>query len=276
MSTNQFFRSGLMAAAGIAALGLTACANSHASSARYGGLDHMDYEYNADCAPQGCASGPVYTGYTGSTYTGSTHTTVATPSVPFNVTHMDYEGNHSCYTPTCGASGYSGGFSSGYSSGYSTGITTPTYSTEVANCPAGTTSQPDGTCLQGGSHISSTYTGSSYSGSSYTSGSSYSSYSSGQMADCPAGTTKQPDGTCLQGGSYSSYSSSTTYTAPTTTYVGPALTTTPINRDAPAVVVECCETDTSIYSSGSTTTSSTGYGYATSGTSYGDYMPIRK
>jgi len=73
----------------------------------------------------------------------------------------------------------------------------------TANCPAGTTAQSDGTCLQGGSVSS--YT-SSYSPSYVTSG--------GSVENCPAGTASQADGTCLQGGSISSYSSSS-YTGPT-------------------------------------------------------------
>ena len=88
----------------------------------------------------------------------------------------------------------------------------------TANCPAGTTAQSDGTCLQGGSVSS--YT-SSYSPSYVTSG--------GSVENCPAGTTSQSDGTCLQGGSISSYSSPSytgpTYSASSSLDTAPALST---------------------------------------------------
>lgn len=65
-----------------------------------------------------------------------------------------------------------------------------------ANCPAGTTAQADGTCLQGSSTMSYTSTA-SYTGPSYS--------TSSMSANCPAGTTAQSDGTCLQGSSSTSY-----------------------------------------------------------------------
>jgi len=265
MSTKQLFRGGLMATAGVAALGLTACANSHATSARYGGT-HYDYESAQSCGGNcGIATVSAPAIRTAPVYSG---------------THYDYESSHTCNTGTCGVGvvSHSGYAQTGYTAA-------PSYSTEVAPCPAGTTSQPDGTCMQtGGSH----YTGYSSGSTSYTTGSTAytgsayggSSYSSGGMAECPAGTSAQPDGTCLQSGhGYSSYSSSTAYTAPTTstyssTYVAPALTT------------ECCTVgSTAIYSGDATTetysdtTTADAYtGYATSGSTYSssDYLPIRK
>jgi len=261
MSTKQIIRSGLMGSAAIAALGLTACANSHAQSNRYGGGTHYDYE-----SAQSCGSSCT-TGVTTPTYR---------PAPKVHTTHYGYEGVP-CQT-ACGTVS-SGVISSGYSTVTtgSTHIASPSYSHETAPCPAGTTSQPDGTCMQGSHHVSSYTTGSGYIGgsTSYTGGTSYTSgYSShGSVAQCPAGTTSQPDGTCLQSGgsSYSSHTSST-YSAPITStysssYVAPELTTA------------CCGPTTSattIYS-GDASVDTYG-GYATSGSTYSssDYLPIRK
>lgn len=279
MSTKQIIRSGLMGSAAIAALGLTACANSNAQTNRYGAGTHYDYE-----SAQSCGSSCT-TGITTPTYR---------PAPKVHKTHYGYEGVP-CKT-SCGAVS-SGVISSGYPT-ITTGsthvttshISTPTYTQETAPCPAGTTSQPDGTCMQGGSHVSS-YTGStSYTGgSSYSSGSHSSGYtSSGGVANCPSGTTMQPDGTCLQrgGSSYSSHTSST-YSAPisstySSTYIAPELTT------------ECCGpvTSSSTYYSGDAVSNTQGEyatsadavistqgGYATSsGSTYSssDYLPIRK
>ncbi|MGJ8560104.1 MAG: hypothetical protein ACSHX3_07700 [Litorimonas sp.] len=259
MSTKQIIRSGLMGSAAIAALGLTACANSHAKTNQYGASSHYDYESAQSCGSS-CTTG------------------VTTPTfrpAPAPRTHYGYEGVP-C-TTSCGAvtTGYPT-ITTGSTHVTSSYPSTPTYTQETAPCPTGTTSQPDGTCLQGGSHVSS-YTGSSTytGGSSYTSG-SYSSggyASSGGVANCPAGTSMQPDGSCLQSGgsSYSSHTSST-YAAPVTstyssTYVAPELTTA------------CCgpvSSSTTVYS-GDAVTDTYG-GYATSGSTYSssDYLPIRK
>jgi hypothetical protein len=89
-----------------------------------------------------------------------------------------------------------------------------------ANCPAGTTAQPDGTCLQGSSYTSS----STYSATpSYTSSISYAAppaatHISGARVDCPAGTKPISDGTCLQTGESYSFSSSSTSYASTPSY----------------------------------------------------------
>lgn len=277
MSTKQIIRSGLMGSAAIAALGLTACANSHAQSNQYGAQSHYDYESAQSCGSSCGVTTPTYR-----------------PAPKVHKTHYGYEGVP-CST-SCGAVS-SGVISSGYPT-ITTGsthvttshISTPSYTQETAPCPTGTTSQPDGTCMQGGGHVSS-YTGSSSytGGSSYTSGSYSSGYSSsGGVADCPSGTTMQPDGSCLQrgGSSYSSHTSST-YSAPiTSTYSSTYV--------APELAVECCgpvTSSTSYYSgdavvntqggyatSGTTAPINTQGGYATSGSTYSssDYLPIRK
>lgn len=282
MSTKQIIRSGLMGSAAFAALGLTACANSHAQSDRYGANTHYDYESAQSCGSS-CDAG-VQT---------PTYRPAPVPSyrpAPAPRTHYGYEGVP-CKT-ACGAA-TTGVISSGYptittgSTHVTSTVTTPSYTQETAPCPTGTTSQPDGTCMQGGSYSSHTSTGSTYSsGSTYTGGSSYSSgsVSSGGVADCPAGTTSQPDGSCLQSGSsYSSHTSST-YSAPitsthTSSYAAPVTSTYSSTYVAPELSVECCgptTSSTTVYS-GAPATNTYG-GYATSGSTYSssDYLPIRK
>lgn len=276
MSSKQIYRSALMAATGVAALGLTACANSHASD-RYG-YSHHDYESTATCSGTCGVTTPKFR---------------PAPKPAPIYTHYDYESSPSgCATKSpCGTTSHvSTGYGYGYGSTISTGtvhtgaIASPSYSTETAPCPAGTSSQPDGTCLQrgGSSHISSYTTGSTISSGSSYSGSSYSSGSFGSSivaADCPAGTTAQPDGTCMQHGGSSYSFSSTTTTTPVTTYVPPVTTYTP------PVVTNChlstgttgcgiSSTATDIYVAPSTSYST---GYQSSGVySSSDYLPIRK
>jgi hypothetical protein len=272
MSTKQMIRSGLMGSAAFATLGLTACANSHAQSPRYGAGTHYDYESAQSCGSS-CTTG----------VTTPSYRPAPVPTAPR--THYGYEGVP-CGT-SCSTGGYTGVVSTGYptvTSGYTTGSVSTGYSQETAPCPAGTTSQPDGTCMQGGSHTSYTTGSSSYiGGSSYSSGGySSSGYStSGGVADCPAGTTTQPDGSCLQGGgsSYSSHTTST-YSAPvTSTYSSTYAAPTTSTYVAPELTTECCapvSSATTVYS-GDAGTATYG-GYATSGSTYSssDYLPIRK
>ncbi len=163
----------------------------------------------------------------------------------------DYEGGQNCgdacvlTTPT--HTQHHGGVDTTVynQSGHTTSYGGTTYGTGTVECPAGTTAQADGTCMQT-SHdysYSSSTTTSTYSEPTTTTYSSTTTYGGG-MANCPAGTTAQADGTCMQTSS-SSYSSSTT-----STYTGGSV---------------------DIYS-GSTSSSS---GYQSSGNS-SDYMPIRK
>ena len=87
----------------------------------------------------------------------------------------------------------------------------------MADCPAGTTQQSDGTCLERTYTAAPTYTPAP----AYTPAPRYTPpvisqpYNPPQMANCPAGTTKQSDGTCLER-SYSSSSSSYGVTLPDT------------------------------------------------------------
>lgn len=81
-----------------------------------------------------------------------------------------------------------------------------TYTTQAApaDCPAGTTPNGDGTCMQNSYESTTSY---SAPATSYESYNSSSTYSTGvvESAPCPAGTTAAGDGTCME----SSYSSST-------------------------------------------------------------------
>ena len=85
---------------------------------------------------------------------------------------------------------------------------------EPADCPAGTTMQSDGSCLE--RTVSYTAPAPSYSTSTPVISQPY---VAPQMADCPAGTTQQSDGTCMEK-SYSSYSSSSVTLPDTTVYGG--------------------------------------------------------
>lgn len=83
---------------------------------------------------------------------------------------------------------------------------------EPANCPAGTTLQNDGTCLERTV---------SYTAPTYTAPVISAPYVAPQMAECPAGTTAQSDGTCLEKSySASSYGGSSSVKLPDTTVYG--------------------------------------------------------
>jgi len=174
-----------------------------------------------------------------------------------------------------------------------------------ADCPAGTSMQSDGSCLEQSVSFtapSSSYSYSapapvisqpyvapqmadcpagttqqsdgtcmeqSYSAPSYSSSSySSSSYSAPQMANCPAGTTKQSDGSCLQSsyGSTSSYSSSSSMvTLPDTMVYGGTS-----SYSAPAPAADC-PSGTTMQSDGTCLSSSVtsyapSYGYSSSAT----------
>lgn len=264
MSTNTFIRASLLATMGVAAMSITASAQSHA---RYGNV--YDYESSKDCAhpctiqkapmaqtsarygapiavqPAPAPVAPVYipapapmAPAPAPTHVYAQATQTAPAQCPAGTTAQP---NGTCMQTSSGY-GYTGSTTSyGSGSTYSSG-TTHTMSSEPVSCPAGTTAQADGTCLQGsGYSMGSTTTSST---TSYGSGSTYSSSTmSSEPVSCPAGTTAQADGTCLQGGS-SVYTGST---------------------------VE-------IYTGDATTTSSTtSYGYTSDG-AYGpkDYLPVRK
>ena len=99
---------------------------------------------------------------------------------------------------------------------------------EMAPCPAGTTQQSDGSCLQATTVAAPSYSYSPSTGisstPSYTAPApapSYTAPAPREMAPCPAGTTAQADGSCMQMSRSTTYSAPT-YTAPT--YTAPTYT----------------------------------------------------
>ncbi len=97
-------------------------------------------------------------------------------------------------------------------------ISQPYNPPQMANCPAGTTKQSDGTCLERSYGTSShSLPSSSYRVTLPDTHVSTLSYRMAAPVSCPAGTSKQADGTCLSS-SVTSYSSSTAYTAPAPSY----------------------------------------------------------
>ncbi|WP_409432942.1 hypothetical protein ACJ3XI_00165 [Litorimonas sp. RW-G-Af-16] len=273
MSTNTLFRAGLLATIGVAALSMTANAQSNS---RYGNVH--DYESSQNCGNP-CVAAPAANSRYGSdavvqqpmmqqqpvyqaapVYVDCRQTGTCAPAAPVYA-EPTYQAAPTYSTQSYASSSYGepvncpagttaqadGTCMQGSSYGSTT--STESYSTYSApttmmapvNCPAGTTAQPDGTCMQGSDYSSS----SSYSsGSSYSSSNSYASTTMSEPVNCPAGTTAQSDGTCMQGGS-----SSSAYTGST---------------------VE-------LYTGDASTTTDTTYGYTSDG-AYGpkDYLPIRK
>ena len=282
MSTKQIFRISLLAAAGATTMAMAA----QAQSSRYGGGVYQ-YESAPNCgqacvpAQQGRYAEPVAAPAPAPmgapVYVDCTQIGTCAPAQPTTV----YTQPAPVYTqpaPTYSTQSYS----------------TQSY-TQAApvNCPAGTTAQPDGTCMQTGSSYSSSTsydTTSSYSGSSY---SGATSTYSGTMADCPAGTTAQPDGTCMQTGS-SSYSTGSSYSSGSSSYSsGSSYSSTPSYSastmvDCPAGTTAqadgtCMQGGANAYAGSSVeiyqgdASTSTGYGYQSDG-AYGatDYLPVRK
>ena len=229
MSTNYLLRNSAVAVLGIAGMTLSACATGDQGSGRYASV--YDYESGGSCGSSAaCAPAPV----------------VAQPyAEPAPVSPGVVYADCSQYaTMDCGTTVYS--------EPAPAPAPAPTYSYEThtttsmgaVDCPAGTTMQSDGTCLQSSSSYSTTTTTSTYSSSS-------------SMADCPAGTTMQSDGTCMQS---STYSSTTTYTP---------------SVSEPTVTV--CPSGTVMQPDGSCMQSTSTYGYTSSGTyTADDYLPIRK
>ena len=249
MSTKTFFRAGLLATVGTATAAMTLTANAQS---RYGNIN--EYESSRQCAPSNCAA-PMATTHSsryGAAVAAPAPVYVPAPAYNPAPVYVDCAMTGTCapqartvYTQPAAPS-YTQSYSAPATS-YSAPATTysapatsnNSYSQAPANCPAGTTAQSDGTCMQSSS--------SSSVGSTYSSGSSYSAPSSSYAtttsapANCPAGTTAQPDGTCMQGGS-GSYTNSTVEI-----YSGDAQTTGPV------------------------------YGYQNTGSyTSSDYLPIRK
>jgi len=280
MSTNTTLKSSAIAVITLAGLSVTVAAN--AQSSRYGNV--YDYESGRSCG-QACVA-PAQQTHTTSRYGHTATHTVAPAPV-----YVDCAAMGTCAPqPT---TVYTQPAPVQYQAAPTYTAPAPTYAQAPVNCPAGTTAQSDGTCLQ-----------SSYSAptTSYGSGSSYSSstYSApaAMPADCPAGTTAQSDGTCMQGSSYSStssYGSGSSYSAPTTSYGSDSsyssASAAPVNCPAGTTAQSdgtCMQGGSSstysgssveLYTGDATTSSSstTSYGYTSDG-GYAatDYLPIRK
>jgi len=247
MSINKLFITTAIAALGVSSVATTA----NAQSSRYGGADVHTYEGGTNCNVNPCApvaapaqssryggyvqqQAPVYVdcaqmGTCGPQVMAQPTTVYTQPAAPVYQQPQQQYVQHTQMAP--------------------------------ANCPAGTTAQQDGTCLQTGT--TSTYSGTTSYGSStsYGSTSSYSDYdvvidaapaAPAMPVNCPAGTTAQNDGTCMQG---SSYGSSTAYTG--------------------SITLPETHNSGSIYSGDAS--ASTSYGYTSDGAyTATDYRPIRK
>lgn len=251
MSTTKLFRAGLIATVGVAGLTLTANAQS-----RYGNV--YDYESGRNCGQACVPAAPVATPPANTRYGAPV---AATPTYNPAPVYIDCVQAGTCapqpsvvYTQPAAP----------------TYTPAPTYTQSVqmapVNCPAGTTAQSDGTCMQTGSTYSSTTT--------YTAPAM-----SMEPVSCPAGTTAQSDGTCMQG---SSYSSSTTYT--TETYTAPTTSMEPVSCPAGTTAQPdgtCMQSyagsSVELFTGDASTSTSSTYGYGSSGTyTASDYLPIRK
>ncbi len=295
MGTTTIMRNGMIAAMGIAGLTLSACASNGHASDRYGsvydyegvGGDCVDARYGGGCnavvaQPAPMISAPVAAPVTGVVYADCSaignmncgHTAPAAP-VYSGPTYSSGTTYTQPAAPVYSGTTYSGGTSYGTST-----YTGPT-SGGTADCPAGTTPQSDGTCMQssGGYSTGTTSTYSSGTISSYGSGSTYtgstSSYS-GEAVACPAGTTQQSDGTCMQ--TSSSYGGTSTYSSGSTSSYGSGSSYSGGSSTGEAVL---CPAGTVMQSDGTcmeSGSSSTSYGGYTSSGGYtaSDYLPIRK
>jgi len=248
MST-ALLKTAAIAAISVAGLAVTA----NAQSARYGGHSIASYEgVGNNCAPAACEA-PIAPA---SRY-GSTQTVAPVYNQAPIMVDCSVFGNPACgpqvinqpqtvYTqPTYVQAAPQVEI---YNDGYSA----PTTMSAPVNCPAGTTAQSDGTCMQG---------------SSYSMGSTYTAPATTMSApaNCPAGTTAQSDGTCMQTGS--SYSGTSYSSGSGSMSMGTCPSGTSMQADG-----TCAQTQTTY-----TGDASPSYGYTTDG-SYGTdaYRPIRK
>jgi len=228
MSTTKIFQIGLITTVGVAGLAITANAQS-----RYGNI--YDYESGHNCG-QSCVApaAPATTARYGAPVTQAPTYNPAPVYVDCTQLGTCAPQTAPVYTQPAPVYTQPAPVYTQTTQNYSSGTT---YASEPVSCPAGTTAQSDGTCLQSGSSYS---TGTTYSEPtpSYSSGTTYAS----EPVNCPAGTTAQADGTCMQSGS--AFTGST---------------------------VELYQGDAS-----SNTNSSTGYGYTGGSYNAGDYLPVRK
>ena len=276
MSTNTILKGSAVAAMTFAAMAVSASAN--AQSSRYGNV--YDYESGQSCGAACVAPAPkAQASRYGHTVTHSAPIQAAPAPIYVNCQQMGTCAPQptTVYTQPAPVQ-YQSAKPVQYQSA-------PTYAQAPANCPAGTTAQPDGTCLQSSYSPSTSYSAPTLPGT-------YNSFSSSAApANCPAGTTAQSDGTCMQGSS--GYSGTSSYSAPASSYGSStsysASTSAPANCPAGTTAQSdgtCMEGGSTSYTGSSvelytgdatTSSSSQSYGYTSDG-SYGatDYLPIRK
>lgn len=243
MSMNTIFITTAIAALGVASVASTANANN----SRYGGSAVNAYESAPDCNVNPCHAAPVRSSRYGGEYVEQIP--MQAPPAPL---YVDCQQMNACGPQIISQPNtvYTQPPQPVYQQHAQ--VYTQPAPTMPVNCPAGTTAQADGTCLQTGHSSSTTYSNTTTYGSS----SDYSGYdvvidtapAPAMPVNCPAGTTAQPDGTCLQG---STYGSTSTYSS-TTTYSGDA-------------------------ESMAQTTTTPSYGYTSDGAyTASDYRPMRK
>ncbi|MBL4854998.1 MAG: hypothetical protein JKY25_12285 [Robiginitomaculum sp.] len=168
MSGRNIIKSSMIVGVGVVALTLGACASSGSAGSRYGNV--YDYESGGNSCSAGASCGavvaPPVTPYTGAVIGGQ----AVSPGVIY--TDCSRVTNIGC------------------------GTSAPVYTQPVQpyippapihagpiNCPTGTTSAGDGTCMMTGG--GSTYTGVTH------------STTTSSTVHCPTGTTRANDGTCL-------------------------------------------------------------------------------
>jgi hypothetical protein len=186
MSTHTYLRATAIAALTTVAFAATA-ASANAQNSRYGNI--YDYESGHNCG-QACVGPLVAQPVRAPAYVPPQ--AVTGPPIYVDCSTMGSCASQQATTVYTEPQTYSNSYSA-----------STTYSSGTLNCPAGTTAQADGTCLQDSSYSSmstTTYTGptTTYSGT----------MTHSSPVTCPYGTTEQADGTCLevyQGDAQTSY-----------------------------------------------------------------------
>ena len=295
MSTNTIIKGSAVAAMTFAAMAISASAN--AQNARYGNV--YDYERGQNCG--NACTAPAQQAHQGSTRYGSTTTYVA-PMQQAAPVYVNCAQMGTCAPqPT---TVYTQPAPVQYQAAPVQSYSQPSYTQSIAqapaNCPAGTTAQSDGTCMQSSySAPTTSYDSSSYSAPTTSYSSSTYSAPASMPADCPAGTTAQSDGTCMQGSSFGSTSSfgsvgtSSSVTLPGTydSFSSSSYSSAPVNCPAGTTAQSdgtCMQggsvssftgSTVELYTGDATTSSSTtsSYGYTSDGAyAATDYLPIRK
>lgn len=276
MSTQTYLRATAISA--LSALAFAATASNANAQSRYGNV--YDYESGQNCGQACVPAAPAAT--TSSRYGSTVTTTPAMPVAPGPVyvdcTQMGTCAPQAATVYTAPVQQYQAQQYQAPAPTYNTQsyAQTSTYSAAPVNCPAGTTAQPDGTCLQGGMGSVGSTTSNRMTVTLPT------NYGATETIPCPAGTTKQPDGTCMQGGSGGSWTSSQT-----SSYSSSAYSAAPVNCPAGTTAQAdgtCMQGGSGSYTNstveiytGDAQTTGPVYGYQNTGSyTASDYLPIRK